>query len=325
MTAENHRTLGPRRPGRLADTPPPAVPPLGTDPLDTADVERAEAALLAFHRSDLAHGGGRDRRQLAAHLAREVLPRLRQPGPTAVRLRMYQVAGQLAYLCGFMHTDDNRHQQARRHYATALRLATLGGVPADRAVVLRGMSVQALALGDGPGTLDLAWAATRCASPTGQRPFLFGQLAVALARNGARHQALRALTSAERFLDRATGPADAAVGVFHQAALLRQEAAVRELLGDLVGAVAALQHSLPHRPPEEVRSHAVVLTDLAVLLERTGHLTEAAATWHDVLDLRPRLSSARVDRAVAAMCARLRPNTAQPAVRDLLERADRRT
>ncbi|GLW73723.1 hypothetical protein Kpho02_60210 [Kitasatospora phosalacinea] len=324
MTAENRRTPGSHRPGRPVDAPPLAVPLLSTGPLGTADVERAEAALLAFHRSDLAHGGGRDRRQLAAYLAREVLPRLRRPGPTAVRLRMYQVAGQLAYLCGFMHIDDHRHEQARRYYATALRLATLGGVPTDRAVVLRGMSVRALALGDGPGALDLAWAATRCAAPAGQRSFLLGQLAVALARNGARHQALRALTSAERFLDRATGPADAAVGVFHQAALLRQEAAVRELLGDLAGAVTALQHSLPHRPPEEVRSYAIVLTDLAVLLERTGHLTEATATWHDVLDLSPHLSSARVDRAVTAMRARLRPNAAQPAVHALLERTDHR-
>ncbi|MFJ5228391.1 hypothetical protein ACIQBJ_00705 [Kitasatospora sp. NPDC088391] len=290
-------------------------------PLDAARVEHTEAALLAFHRCDLAHGGGRGRRRLAARLAREVLPALHRPGPAAVRLRMYRVAGRLAYLCGFMHFDDGRPGRARRYYTTALRLADLGGAPADRAVVLRGMSVQALALGDGRQALALARAATGCAAPAERRSFLLGQLAVALARDGARHDALRALGAAERFLDRATGPADAPVGVFHQAALLRQQAAVRDLLGDRAGAVAALRCSLPHRPPEEARSHAVVLGDLAVLLERTGRLTEAAAVWHDFLDLRPALASARVDAAFTAMRARLRPHGRQPAVRDLLERA----
>ncbi|TVP36375.1 hypothetical protein A3L22_29270 [Streptomyces griseus subsp. griseus] len=144
---------------------------------------------------------------------------------------------------------------------------------------------------------------------------------MALAGDGARHEALLALGRAERFLDRATGPGDAAVGVFHQAALLRQQALVRELLGDLTGAVAALRCSLPHRPVEEARSHAVVLADLATLLERTGRLTEAAATWNDFLDLRPGIHSARVDRAFTAMQTRLRPHVAQPSVRDLLERA----
>lgn len=286
--------------------------------LDKFEVEAAEALAVVFHDADDTFGGGHVRRSLAAYLAADLAPKLYRPAAPGLRRRLLSVAAQLTYLCGFMHFDDRLQGTAQRFYHTSLSLATENNSPLDHAITLRGLSVQAGSLGHRRRALELAEAAASAVTgPTMQRAFAHGQLAVARALDGRRAEAIRALSTAERLLER-SDPVQALTGRYHQGALLRQEAAVREALGDLEGALTALVASTRHRPAAERRSGAIVLADLAMLRLRAGRVTEALESVHRFLDLHPHLSSGRADRALTELRALLRPYARQAAVRALL-------
>ncbi|MFJ1753555.1 hypothetical protein [Kitasatospora sp. NPDC088134] len=321
----------PRLPGAphtpLVPTPrsaPPAGPPAGPPshrPVDRHEVEAAESIAQLFHSSDATFGGGHGRTALVGYLAADLGPKLHRPAPPALRRRLLTTASQLAYLCAFMHFDDDLQVFSQHYYLTALRLAAENNSPLDYAVALRGLSVQADALGHSAEAAALAETAlgTLRGDPL-QQAFVHGQLAVAQAHRQARPEAFRAIGAAERLLERGTGRAGAVVGRYHRAALLRQQAAVLEALGDPAGALAALEESLRFRPQEEHRSRAVVLADLGRLQLQTGHLTEAVGSWHRLLDGYPTLRSRRVDRALADVRGRLRPHANDAHVRALLHR-----
>ncbi|MFC0040021.1 hypothetical protein [Actinomadura rayongensis] len=317
------------------------APTIPTDQAETVtapQVETVEQMVRLFLDNDGAFGGGYARGPLAAYLAHDVAPLLRASAPPPLRLRLLRAATRLTYLCAFTCFDDEEHALAQRYHRAALDLAVEAADPAGYAVVLRAMSVQARSLGHHHEALVLA----ENAAATGQRKagparhaFLLGQVAVAAAAEADRSTALSALAAAERLLDRSTsrstahqvrpsqtapGPADV-IGGYHPAALAHQEAAVRALLGDLRGAIAALKTSLRHRPSDERRSRAVTTARLAELQLRTGHLDQAVCTWHAFLDDYPHLSSGRVTSALRTMKAHLRPHADNAGARHLLARA----
>ena len=297
------------------------VPRSRADKVTLFEVEAAEALAVHFRAGDAAFGGGHGRRALAAYLASDLAPRLRRPASPAVRSRLLAAAGRLAYLCAFMCFDDELHGYAQRYYRVALRLATENRDALDYAVALRGMSVQARVLGHYHQAVELAEAAA--ANTPGQplrQAFVHGQLAVAAAADRDPHRALAAIGTAERFLDRATGPQTQLTGAYHWSSLLHQQGTVRELLGDRAGAIGALRESLRHRPTAERRSRAIILAELAELQLDEGRLDQAVATWNQFLDEYPTLASARSDTAVAILRARVRPHGRNPAARALLER-----
>ncbi|MFJ5228389.1 hypothetical protein ACIQBJ_00695 [Kitasatospora sp. NPDC088391] len=303
---------------------PRSAPPAGAPahrPVDRHEVEAVETIAQLFHSSDATFGGGHGRTALVGYLAADLGPKLHRPARPALRRRLLTTASQLAYLCAFMHFDDNLQVFTQHYYLAALRLAAENNSPLDYAVALRGLSVQADALGHSAEAAALAETAlgTLRGDPL-QQAFVHGQLAVAQAHRRARPEAFRAIGAAERLLDRGTGPAGAVVGRYHRAALLRQQAAVLEAFGDPAGALGALEESLRFRPQEEHRSRAVVLADLGRLQLQSGHLTEAVGSWHRLLDVYPTLRSRRVDRALADVRGRLRPHTNDAHVRALLHR-----
>ncbi|MGW4802718.1 hypothetical protein [Kitasatospora sp. NPDC004272] len=311
---------------RVADgarpAPAPEPPPSWRRRVEPFEVQAAEAIALVFHRDDRVFGGGGGRRALSAFLASELSPKLHRPAGPVLRQRLLAVTGRLAYLNAFMHFDDNLHGVAQRYYLTALQLADENNSPLDAAVALRGMSVQAYRLGHVREAIALAERAVGTVRGTGlQHAFVHGQLAVAQARDGARRQSLHAMATAERLLGRASSPADTVAGAYHRASLLRQQAAVREHLGDLPGATQALRESVRRRPPDERRSRALTLADLGTLLLRTGELTEAVDTWHRFLDDYPGLASGRADAALTNVVASLRPHARQREVHHLLQRS----
>jgi len=312
----------PDAPAQDARVPDARVPRSRADKVTLFEVEAAEALAVHFRAGDTAFGGGHGRRALAAYLASDLAPRLRRPASPAVRSRLLAAAGRLAYLCAFMCFDDELHGYAQRYYRVALRLASENRDALDYAVALRGMSVQARALGHYHQAVELAEAAA--AGTPGQplqQAFVHGQLAVAAAADRDPHRALAAIGTAERFLDRATGPQTQLTGAYHWSSLLHQQGTVRELLGDRAGAIGALRESLRHRPTAERRSRAVILAELAGLQLDEGRLDQAVATWNQFLDEYPALASARSDTAVAVLRARVRPHGRNPAARALLERA----
>ena len=302
--------------------------------LEPGQVATAEQMTRVFSDADTAFGGGRVRAVLSAYLASDIAPRLRAPGSAALRRRLLGAATELTYLAAFVCFDDERHGLAQRYYRAALELAAENNDPAAYAVTLRGLSVQARILGHRQQAVQLAETAAGIARNTtgqGRQAFFLGQVAVAAAAAGSRHDALTAISAAERRLDRAssqTAPAPAApgspaMGGYHPASLAHQQAAVQALLGDRNGAIAALTQSIRHRPPHERRSRAITHARLAELDLDQGHLDRAIGTWHAFLDDYPYLTSGRAVTAMSHLRARLRPHQANPAVRQLLARAAR--
>ncbi len=305
--------------GAAASAPP-------TQRLDTAQVVAAEQMTQVFSEMDTAFGGGRARGALAAYLAFDVAPWLNAPCAPALRRRLLSAVTQLTYLAAFMCFDDEHHGLGQRYYRAALELAAENNDPAGYAVVLRGLSVQARSLGHYQQAIQLAETAAMTARGTtgpARQAFFLGQVAVAAAATGARHDALTALSAAQRRLDRASsaGVGGPAMGGYHPASLAHQQAAVQALLGDHKGAIAALTESIRHRPPHERRSRAITHARLAELHLRQGHLDQAVATWHAFLDDYPYLTSGRVTSAMRILRSRLRPLRASPNVRQLLGRA----
>lgn len=315
---------------RALDVPgwPPPLPPRRraaretTTPMDAGVLGTAEAMARVFSASDKAFGGGSTRLALAGYLACDIAPRLLIPSRPSVRTRLYKVAGQLAYLCGFMCFDDELHGFGEHYYLTALSLAAEAGDQICYAITLREMSVQAQTLGHCSQAVHLAEAAVttgKIADPL-RRAFLYGRLATAYAACRDPVRAIANLTAAERGLDRASsGPP--LIGNYHLASLAHQEAEVRTLLGDAAGAADALVRSLRCRPVTERRARALTLAQLAELQLSYGHLDEALRTWHLFLCDYPHLMSRRADKALANMRAMLRPHARLPAVKALLSHA----
>ncbi|MET8978311.1 hypothetical protein ABZX85_22115 [Streptomyces sp. NPDC004539] len=288
-----------------------------------AHVESARQLLAALSRSDDVFGSGAVREPLGRFLGAVVLPWLRAAVPPGVRRELFEVAAQLAYLCGFVAFDGGRHALAQRMYGAAARLAEEAGDRAGRAVALRGLSVQAHQLGYAARARDLAEEAARVGvryAPSRQHAFFLGQLAVAQAASGDPGYLVR-LAQAERCLERAGGAGELPVGAFHPGALALQQAYVHRARGDHRATVRALETSLRHRPPDERRSTAITLADLALTHLGVGHLDRACAAAHTFLDLHPAVTSARVDTRLHTLLAGLRPHGRDRAARGVLERA----
>lgn len=301
----------------------------GASRIDAGRVAAAEQMTRVFSDMDTTFGGGRARAALSAYLAHDIAPELKATGTPALRRRLLSAATQLTYLAAFMCFDDECHGLAQRYYRIALELAAENNDPAAYAITMRGLSVQARSLGHREHAVQLAETAAETARNiigSGRQAFFLGQVAVASAAAGNRHNALTALTAAERRLDRAASQATTvtqgslAMGSYHPAALAHQQAAVRALLGDQKGAIAALSESIRYRPPHERRSRAIIHARLAEFHLDQGHLDQAVMAWHAFLDDYPYLTSGRATRARSILGSRLRPHRANPAVRQLLAR-----
>ncbi|WP_410625139.1 hypothetical protein [Amycolatopsis sp. cmx-8-4] len=291
------------------------------------ELSSAKSMVALFSDADLVFGGGQLRTALAAYLDSTIAPWLRAATSPGVRRELLITAARLCYLCGFMCFDDELHGAAQRYYLSSLRLSAEAGEPGGYAVTLRALSVQARLLGHVRQAVHLAEAAVESASarvPAKTSAFLFGQLAVAHAAAGSRHDATTSLRTAEAHLAHDDGSARP-VGAYHRSALDHQHAAVSACLGQRRGAIAALHHSIQHRPASERRSRAITLARLAELQLADGHLEQACGTWSLFLDDYPHLRSGRADTAMATLRARLRPHQRVGAARTLLGQATRLT
>ncbi|MER7038558.1 hypothetical protein [Streptomyces microflavus] len=304
---------GPPEPGRRSPLPPGRV--------GMAHVAAAHELLALFSRGDAVLGAGPVYEPLRQYLSASVLPWLQRDMKPAVRRELLTVASRLTYLCAFTHFDMNRHAAAQRLYLTSVELAREAGDRVGCGLALRGLSVQAHALGHFAEAHHLAERAAETALhqvPPHQQAFFHGQLAVALAGRGDPRHA-RHLAAAERCLERSQN-GDTPVGAFHPGSLALQRAAVATSRGDRHAAARALDLSLRHRPADERRSRALSLAELAETQLAIGHLEQACRTWHEFLDLYPRVDSARADDRVRLLTAKARPHSANPVVTALLGR-----
>ncbi|WP_444970895.1 tetratricopeptide repeat protein [Streptomyces sp. SAI-25] len=306
-------------PDLMPYTTPPSLP---SGRVGMSHVASAQELLALFSRGDAVLGAGPVYEPLRQYLAATVLPWLKHDMRPAVRRELLTVASRLTYLCAFTHFDMNRHAAAQRLYLTSAELAGEAGDRVGRGLALRGLSVQAHALGHFTEAHHLAEQAANTALrhvPPHQQAFFHGQLAVTLAGRGDTGHA-RHLSLADRCLERSSSSGNTPVGAFHPGSLALQRAAVAVSTGDRHAAARALDLSLRHRPADERRSRALSLAELAEVQLAMGHLEQACRTWHEFLDVHPVVDSARADDRLRLLIARTRPYSGNPAVAALLGR-----
>ncbi|WP_299534445.1 tetratricopeptide repeat protein [uncultured Streptomyces sp.] len=267
--------------------------------------------------------GGRTARPLAAtFLVNTVAPFLRTDGPEDVRKAMMSAASDLCYLTGYMAVDEGLHGLAQRYYGKALELAGASEDHLTFCTTLRGMSVQAVDLGQGPLAMRLADAAAASSPQAGprMRAFLVGQQAHAAAHVGNRRSALMYLQEAEVAMDKAESRGKV-FGSYDPASLNYHTSQVRYEMGDAHGAVAALQESDRLRYGVYRRTR---VKERAILAERqlaVGHLEAACHTWGRALDDYPLVNSGRIDKRMTDMFTLVRPHLRNHEAQSLYERA----
>ncbi|MFE7467436.1 tetratricopeptide repeat protein [Streptomyces sp. NPDC057499] len=267
--------------------------------------------------------GGRTARPLAAtFLVNTVAPFLRMDGPETVRKAMMSAASDLCYLTGYMAVDEGLHGLAQRYYLKALQLAGASEDHLTYCTTLRGMSVQAVDLRHGPTAKRLADAAAAASPQAGprMRAFLAGQQAHAAAQVGDRRAARRYLKEAETAMDKAES-AGRAFGSYDPASLSYHTAQVRFEMGDVHGAVAAMQESDRKRYDVYRRTR---VKERAILAERqlaVGHLEAACETWGLALNDYPLVQSGRIDQRMTTMMSLIAPHVRNHDAQALYERA----
>ncbi|MER8234753.1 tetratricopeptide repeat protein [Streptomyces sp. NPDC094049] len=267
--------------------------------------------------------GGRTARPLAAaFLVNTVAPFLRTDGHEDVRKAMMSAASDLCYLTGYMAVDEGLHGLAQRYYLKALELAGASEDHLTFCTTLRGMSVQAVDLRQGAMAMRLADAAAASSPQAGprMRAFLAGQQAHAAAQVGDRRSARIYLQEAEVAMDKAESRGKV-FGSYDPASLNYHTSQVRFEMGDVQGAVAAMQESDRLRYSIYRRTR---VKERAILAERQlaiGHLEAACKTWGLALDDYPLVNSGRIDERMTGMFNLIRPHTRNHDAKALYERA----
>ncbi|WP_079125149.1 transcriptional regulator [Streptomyces lushanensis] len=290
--------------------------------LGTSDVRTVIAMTEQLSSMDDQHGGRTARPLAAAFLVNTVAPFLRTDGPENVRRAMMSAASDLCYLTGYMAVDEGLHGLAQRYYLKALELAGASEDHLTYCTTLRGMSVQAVDLNQGPVAMRLANAAAASSPQAGprMRAFLAGQQAHAAAQIGDRRSALMYLREAEVAMDRAES-GGRVFGSYDPASLNYHTSQVRFEMGDMAGAVSAMQESDKLRYSVYRRTR---VKERAILAERqlaVGHLEAACRTWGLALDDYPLVNSGRIDKRMTDMFGLLGPHLKNPDAQALYERA----
>ncbi|CAM5378722.1 Transcriptional regulator OS=Streptomyces microflavus OX=1919 GN=Smic_55780 PE=4 SV=1 [Streptomyces microflavus] len=268
--------------------------------------------------------GGRTARPLAAaFLVNTVVPFLRSSGPDDVRKAMMSAASDLCYLTGYMAVDEGLHGLAQRYYLQALELAGASEDHLTFCTTLRGMSVQAVDLGQGPVAMRLADAAAASSPQAGprMRAFLAGQQAHAAAQIGDRRSALMYLQEAETAMDKAEargkvfGSYDPASLSYHtKPGAVRDGRCARRRCRHAGIGPTAIRHLSPY-----AREGA---SDLAPRGNWQRDTFEAACkTWGLALDDYPAVNSGRIDKRMTDMFHLIRPHIRNHEAQALYERA----
>ncbi|UED87800.1 tetratricopeptide repeat protein [Streptomyces profundus] len=293
-----------------------------TQRIGMSEVDMVIAMTERISELDDQFGGRHARPMAAAFLVNTVAPYLRSDASESVRQAMMSAVSDLCYLTGYMAVDEGVQGLAQKYYLKALELAGAAQDHLTYCTTLRGMSVQAVDLRHGREAMRLADAAAAASPHAGprMRAFLAGQQAHASAQIGDRNNALTYLREAEVAMEKAESQ-EKAFGSYDPAALNYHTSQVRHELGDVNGAVEAMQQSDRLRYDVYRRTR---VKERAILAERQfgiGHLEAACATWHLALDDYPLVQSGRADQHIQTMFGLIRPYTKNHAARELYERA----
>jgi hypothetical protein len=273
------------------------------------DLEAVRETVQLFTRIDQRRGGGHARAAVIQYLTSDVASYLRATYTNdAVRRGMFSTAGELAYLVGWMAFDNSEHATAQRYFSVAVKLTAEADDPPLAGHILRAMAHQAVDLGHHRQAVKVAEASLegrRYADASPRERALLGVVhARALAADGRRVEAARALLRAEDDLSSATAGGDepGRVFFFGEASLAHETACTLRDLGDLAAATKEFKRSVRTRKAATfTRTHAVTLGYLGLVQARNGSIDEACATWSDTLDVMDGIHSGRARQAVRDM------------------------
>lgn len=273
------------------------------------DVNTVIAMTERISELDDQFGGRHARPMAAAFLVNTVTPYLSADAPEPVRKAMISAASDLCYFTGYMAVDEGLQGLAQQYYLKALELAGAADDHLTYCTTLRGMSVQAVDLGHGHTAMRLADSAAAASPQAGprMRAFLAGQQAHSAAQLGDRANALRYLAEAESAMEEAESR-EKAFGSYDPSSLHYHISHVRHELGDLPGAVEAMQESDRLCYDVYRRSRVKERLTLAEFQMGLGHLEAACATWHEALDEYALVQSGRVDQRIRTMFGLIQPH-----------------
>ncbi|WP_152991207.1 helix-turn-helix transcriptional regulator [Frankia sp. R43] len=280
------------------------------------DAESIRAATIAFRAADRQLGSGRLYPVVTRFLHTDVLSQLAgsvQPDPAA-----FSAAASLTDMAGWLAYDDDRPDQARRHFAQAFGLASAADDPALSAQVLVSQSHLALEHGRTAEAVRLAEAGLVLVPPgpacAPLRARLHAMSARGLALLRDEPACLRALHHAGVELA-ATAPAPSTwLSPFDEAALAAEAAIARRDLGHLEAGLREVAIVLRLRGMDRVRSRSFSQLTQASMHLRQGDLDAAATMGTTVLEHMPHLASQRVTRHLRSLGHTLHPHAGVPAV-----------
>ncbi|MGH2603526.1 MAG: Tat pathway signal protein, partial [Dehalococcoidia bacterium] len=129
----------------------------GVRAVGKGDLAAVREMAAMFSRVDQRHGGGHARTALAQYLTSDVARYLRGSyADDQVRRGMFSAASELAYLAGWMSSDNSEHTAAQHYFTIAVKLAAEADDPPLAGHILRAMAHQATDLGHRKQGLDLA-------------------------------------------------------------------------------------------------------------------------------------------------------------------------
>lgn len=277
------------------------------------DVDAVRQMVAGFSEMDERFGGGQGRIAVVAYLSTDVAGYLRGSfASDADRRAMFSAAAELAYLAGWKTFDSGHHGLAQRYYVKALRLANEADDGPLGGFILRAMAHQAVDLGHGEASVQLADSALTW-SRRNATPGVSALFTVVKARGHAAERqgadVARALVRAEGLLGRVDWAAEPAwikrMG-FGEPSLANQTGQALRDLGDLAGAerqfrrAAATRDGHGHR-----RIHALTLSYLADVQFARNEIAEACTTWSKSIDATAGVRSGRMDHAVRNLRRRL--------------------
>ncbi|MFC0622782.1 hypothetical protein [Kribbella deserti] len=281
----------------------------GSRIVGSGDLEAVRETVQLFTRIDQRRGGGHAKAAVVQYLASDVASYLNGTyTDETIRRGMFSTAGELAYLVGWMAFDNSEHAIAQRYFTVGAKLAAEARDPALAGHILRAMAHQAVDLGHHREAVHVAEASIagsryQEASPR-ERALLGVVHARALAADGQKSQAARALLRAEDDLRSATPDDDepGRVFFFGEASLAHETACTLRDLGDVQGSIKEFRRSVRTRKAATfTRTHAVTLGYLGAVQAKSGAIDEACGTWSEALNVMDGIHSGRALQAVRDM------------------------
>jgi tetratricopeptide (TPR) repeat protein len=283
-------------------------------------------AMQAFRRADLRVGGGHLYPAVAGYLRDRVSPRLVALDGAAGR-GVFTAAAAITEMAGWMAHDAGRDELARRHFARALDLISVGQDARLKAHILGSMSHLEERLRNPVKAISLARAGRDALVEGPRNPDLDARLYAMEARaQAALHNpedCIALLGRAERALGHPVEerPSRWAAG-FDEGSLASEAARCMQLLGDLAEARRQAERIVQLRPASRARSRAFGNLMLAGTLAAQGEHETACAVAAEVVDATQALSSHVVVQQLRDLAQVLAPHGSSSVIGDFLARLE---